>query len=200
MQFTNKPKMKIVFASNNEHKVRELQQIVGTHHQLISLAEIGITEDIPEPYETLEENALAKAQFVFQRTGFAAFADDTGLEVNALNGQPGVYSARYAGPQRNANDNMKKLLQSLENQEDRSAQFRTVIAWGNPQGENQLFEGIVRGEILHAPIGHEGFGYDPIFCPETYTESFAQLSASQKNSISHRGRAVQKFIQFLNTL
>ena len=190
--------MKIVFASNNAHKTREIQQIVGSKHQIVSLAEIGIHEDIPEPYETLQENALAKALFVHQRTGLAAFADDTGLEVWALGGAPGVYSARYAGEEKSPEANMAKLLREMDGQQDRAAQFRTVIAWIDAQGQQQLFEGAVAGRILQARQGDEGFGYDPIFAAEGHTRSFAQLSADEKNAISHRGIATRKFVDFLS--
>jgi XTP/dITP diphosphohydrolase len=188
--------MKIVFASNNAHKVREIQQIVGDAHQIVTLAEIGILDDIPEPFETLEENAMAKASFVFERTGLCTFADDTGLEVSALGGAPGVYSARYAGEAKDPLANMAKLLHELHGNPQRNAQFRTVIAWLAP-GEAQYFEGVVEGVILNAATGTGGFGYDPIFAPEGRPESFAELGAEEKNKISHRGRAVQKFVDFL---
>lgn len=191
--------MKIVFASNNRHKIREIQDIVGSTHQIIAMADMGITDDIPEPYETFEENARAKAEYVHKRTGLAAFADDSGLEVDALDGAPGVYSARYAGPAKSDEANNAKLLGALRNTQNRKAQFRTVIAFAY-RGEYRYFEGVVKGEILEKPIGTQGFGYDPLFKPEGYELSFAQLSMAEKSSISHRGRAVRHFIDHLKLI
>lgn len=197
----------IVFATNNEHKLSEVRQILGDRYEVRSLKEIGCNTDIPETHETLQENALQKAEYVKQFYGFDCFADDTGLEVTALDGKPGIYSARYAtieeegwtptSNDHNSQDNMQKLLQMLEGKEDRSAQFRTVIAF--IQGEEKyFFEGVVKGNITMTKHGTDGFGYDPIFRPHGYKETFAEMTSEEKNKISHRGRAVQKFVEFLN--
>lgn len=191
--------MKIVFATNNKNKAKEIQQIVGTQHQIVSLADIGITEDIPEPYETLEENAMAKAEYVWQRKQLPVFGDDTGLEVEALDGAPGVYSARYAGSAKNSEDNMQKLLQELSSKNNRKARFRTVVAC-IVDGKKHYFEGIVDGEIATNKQGEDGFGYDPIFLPEGLATSFAEMDADAKNEISHRGRAMRKLIDFIKQL
>ncbi|MGL5682499.1 MAG: non-canonical purine NTP diphosphatase [Marinifilaceae bacterium] len=188
--------MKIVFATNNKHKVAEIQKAVGDTVQVVTLAEMNITEEIPEDQDTLQGNALQKAHYIKEHYGFDCFADDTGLEIAALDGRPGVYSARYAGPNCSPDDNMNKVLAEMEGVTNRAARFRTVIAL-ILNGEEHLFEGEVDGEILTERHGAEGFGYDPIFRPDGYTESFAQMPMDLKNSISHRGRATAKFIAFL---
>ncbi|MCF8363537.1 MAG: non-canonical purine NTP diphosphatase [Prolixibacteraceae bacterium] len=189
--------MKLVFATNNKHKSAEVQKILGNRFEILSLADIGCNEDIPETAETLEGNALQKAHFVYQRYGYNCFADDTGLEVEALDMAPGIYSARYAGPQKDSNDNMQKLLGEMDKINNRKARFRTVIAL-IIDGKEWLFEGVVDGEILENPRGVQGFGYDPVFQPEGFDESFAEMDLSLKNTISHRGRATAKLIDFLN--
>lgn len=189
--------MKLVFASNNKNKIKEIQSILNGTIQLLSLEDIGCHEDIPETADTIEGNAILKANYVTERYGYDCFADDTGLEVRALNGEPGVYSARYAGEQKNAEDNMNKLLEALKDQENRSAQFKTVIAL-NLNGEQHLFTGLVQGNITLDKTGNHGFGYDPIFQPEGYHETFAELSAEIKNKISHRAKATEQLIDFLN--
>ena len=190
--------MKLVFASNNSNKIKEIQNILNGSIQLLSLEEIGCHEEIPETAATIEGNAILKANYVTEKYGYDCFADDTGLEVTALNGEPGVYSARYAGEQRNADDNMNKLLNALKDKSDRSAQFKTVIAL-NLNGEQQLFTGLVKGEITSTKAGTHGFGYDPIFQPEDYSETFAELSSEIKNKISHRAKATGQLIDFLNS-
>jgi XTP/dITP diphosphohydrolase len=189
--------MNLVFASNNKNKIKEIQSILPETIKILSLEEIGCFEDIPETAATIEGNAILKADYVTQKYGYDCFADDTGLEVAALNGEPGVYSARYAGEQRDANDNMDKLLDALLHQSDRRAQFKTVIAL-NLNGEQHLFTGIAKGNITLHKTGNHGFGYDPIFQPENYTETFAELSSEIKNKISHRAKATQQLIDFLN--
>ena len=191
--------MKLVFASNNKHKITEIQQLVGSKFQILSLEAIGCTEDIPETAATIEGNAILKARYVYEKYGFSCFADDTGLEINALHGEPGVYSARYAGLQRNSEDNMNLVLEKLRNETNRAAQFRTVIALYLGQ-EQYLFEGIVEGQITLEKRGTNGFGYDPIFQPEDYTTTFAQMTLEEKANLSHRGRAVVKLIDFLDRM
>ena len=203
--------MKLVFATNNQHKLQEVRQILGDRFEVMGLADIGCHEDIPETAETLEGNALQKARYVKEHYDLDCFADDTGLEVRALNGAPGVHTARYAelfgtGETHDSNANMREthdsnanmnlLLRNLENKTDRHARFRTVFALIY-QGEEHFFEGIVEGEILHERHGSEGFGYDPVFEPEGRGVSFAEMSANEKNAISHRGRATQKLVEFL---
>jgi XTP/dITP diphosphohydrolase len=188
--------MELVFATNNQHKLQELQAILGNEFKLLSLKDIGCIEEIPEEQETLEGNANQKAAFVFNKYGYNCFADDTGLEIEALNGDPGVYSARYAGEEKSAEANMKKVLKKLAKINNRKARFRTVISLIIEGKENQ-FEGIVNGTILNEKRGGSGFGYDPIFEPEGFTESFAEMELTEKNKISHRGRAVQKLVGFL---
>lgn len=190
--------MNLVFASNNKNKIKEIQSILPDSIKILSLEEIGCHEDIAETADTIEGNAILKADYVTKNYGYDCFADDTGLEVTALNGVPGVYSARYAGEHRDANDNMDKLLGALSDQSDRSAQFKTVITL-NLKGEQHLFTGIVKGTITLTKAGNEGFGYDPIFQPENYTETFAQLPLEIKNKIGHRGKATQQLIDFLNS-
>ena len=189
--------MKIVFATNNAHKLREVQQTVGDKFEIVSLRECGVVEDIPENEPTLEGNALAKARYIYSRTGLSCFADDTGLEVDALGGEPGVRSARYATDGHDDEANKRLLLERMEGKGNRGAQFRTAMAL-ILDGEEYLFEGVVRGEILTQECGDGGFGYDPLFAPEGRSESFAEMSAEEKNAISHRGRAVRKLAEFLN--
>ena len=185
--------MQLVFASSNKNKISEIQSMLPETIQILSLEDIGCFEEIPETADTIKGNAILKANYVTSKYGYDCFADDTGLEVAALNGEPGVFSARYAGEQRNSDDNMNKLLDNLSN---RKAQFKTVIAL-NINGKQELFTGIAEGEITLDKIGSKGFGYDPIFQPLGYKETFAQLSLEIKNEISHRGKATQKLINFL---
>lgn len=188
--------MKLVFATNNAHKLREVQQVVGENFEIVSLRECGITEDIPENEPTLEGNAFVKARYIHSRTGLDCFADDTGLEVDTLNGEPGVRSARYATDGHDDEANKRLLLERMEGKDNRAAQFRTALAL-ILGGEEYLFEGIVRGCILHTQRGKGGFGYDPLFAPEDDERSFAEMSDEEKNAISHRGRAVRKLAEFL---
>ena len=188
--------MKIVFATNNQHKLSEIRQILGGRVEVLSLNDIGCNVDIPETGSTLEENALQKAQYVYDHYHIDCFADDTGLEVDALNGAPGVYSARYAGDGHDSEANMTKLLNELGENNNRSARFRTVIALIQ-QGEVHEFEGIVNGQIIRERRGGEGFGYDPIFQPDGYDQTFAELGLDIKNQISHRARATRKFAKYL---
>ncbi|MDR3653990.1 MAG: non-canonical purine NTP diphosphatase [Paludibacter sp.] len=187
---------KLVFATNNTHKLSEVKAILEPKFSIISLADLNCNEDIPETAETLEGNALLKAKYIHGKFGFDCFADDTGLEVDTLNGEPGVYSARYAGEDHNAQNNMTKLLSLLGNCPNREAHFRTVIALIK-NGETSFFEGRIDGSISLQPMGNSGFGYDPIFVPKGKTVSFAQLSAEEKNTISHRALAVNKLVEFL---
>ncbi len=193
--------MRIVFATNNAHKLSEIRSILGAEFQVLSLADIGCHADIPETADTLEGNAMLKAQYVVDHYHVSCFADDTGLEVEALNGAPGIYSARYAGENHDSEANMDKLLANLEEKNNRKARFRTVIALLITENGNttysHLFEGIVNGSITYERHGSEGFGYDPIFMPEGYNQTFAQLGADIKNTISHRAKAVEKLAQFL---
>ncbi len=189
--------MKIVFATNNSNKILEIQSMLPNNIEIISLESIGCHEDIPETAETIEGNAIQKANYVLDKYGFDCFADDTGLEVTTLNNEPGVFSARYAGEQRNADDNMNKLLSKLENESNRKAQFKTVICL-NLKGKQYLFTGIAKGVITLQKTGNGGFGYDPIFRPEGYSETFAEISLEIKNEISHRGKATRELIEFLN--
>ena len=191
--------MKLVFATNNAHKLREVSQVVGDEFTLISLRECGIVEDIPEEQPTLEGNALQKARYIYARTGLDCFADDTGLEVDALGGEPGVRSARYATDGHDDEANKRLLLERMEGIEARGAQFRTAIAL-IIGGKEYLFEGIVRGHITTEEKGEGGFGYDPLFVAEGCEQSFAEISAEEKNAISHRGRAVRKLAEFLQGL
>ena len=189
--------MKIVFATNNEHKLSEIRAILGPQFEVVSLADIGCHEDIPETGTTLEDNALMKAEYIHDHYHIDCFADDTGLEVEALNGAPGVYSARYAGGAgHDSQANMNKLLAELGNNNNRKARFRTVIAL-ILHGETTLFEGICNGDIIREKRGGEGFGYDPIFQPTGYEQTFAELGSDVKNHISHRARAVAKLAEFL---
>ena len=188
--------MELVFATNNWHKLEEVQQILGGAFRLLTPADCGIAEEIPEEQPTLEGNALQKARYIHERTGKNCFADDTGLEVEALGGEPGVYSARYAGESKDAGDNMDLLLVNLQGQSNRNARFRTAIALILDNSE-YLFEGIVDGTIRETKSGSEGFGYDPIFQPDGYDVTFAEMDLPSKNVISHRGRAIRKLVEFL---
>jgi len=188
--------LKLVFATNNLNKLMEVQALMPANIQLLSLEDIGCLEDIPETAPTIEGNAIQKANYLKTNYGYDCFADDTGLEVNALNGAPGVYSARYAGEQKNADDNMVKLLENLKKNEDRSAQFKTVIAL-KLGSETHTFTGICKGTIIHQKTGDKGFGYDPIFKPEGYKKTFAEMELILKNQIGHRGKAIQQLIDFL---
>lgn len=187
----------LVFATNNLHKLEEVRDILGGSFRIASLKEIGCTDDIPETADTLEGNSLQKARYVKEKFGYDCFADDTGLEVEALGGAPGVFSARYAGPGHDSEANMQKLLKELERKTNRQAQFRTVVAL-ILEGREYTFEGIVRGTILTERRGTAGFGYDPVFVPEGYAETFAEMGSEEKNRISHRARAVQKLADFLH--
>lgn len=191
--------MKLVFATNNAHKLREVSQVVGDKFTLITPRECGIDEDIPEEQPTLEGNALQKARYIYARTGLDCFADDTGLEVDALGGEPGVRSARYATDGHDDEANKRLLLERMQGVEARGAQFRTAIAL-IIGGKEYLFEGIVRGHITTEEKGEGGFGYDPLFVAEGCEQSFAEISAKEKNAISHRGRAVRKLAEFLQGL
>lgn len=188
--------MKLVFATNNRHKLEEVRAIVGDRVEVLSLNDINCHDDIPETADTLQGNALIKARYIYDKFGVDCFADDTGLEVDALGGEPGVYSARYAGEECCSEANMHKLLHNLTGKIDRNAQFRTVIAL-IINGEEKLFNGIVKGTIAEEKMGDSGFGYDPIFIPEGFSESFAQMSSEQKNSISHRYRATKQLSDYL---
>ena len=188
--------MQLVFASNNKHKIQEIQALVPTDYQILSLEDIGCFEEIPETANTIEGNAILKANYVTKNYGYPCFADDTGLEVDALLGAPGVYSARYAGEQKNAEDNMNKLLHELGYITNRKAQFKTVICL-NINGTQQLFTGIINGKIIHEKTGLNGFGYDPIFVADGSDKTFAELSLQEKASISHRGIAVTQLLAFL---
>ena len=188
--------MKFVFASNNPNKIKEIQQLLPNSIQILSLESIGCHEEIQETANSIEGNAILKANYITATYGYNCFADDTGLEVDSLNGEPGVYSARYAGEQKDANDNMNKLLENLLDKENRKAQFKTVIAL-NLDGKQYLFTGMARGEITLKRSGNKGFGYDPIFKPEGFNETFAELSMDIKNQISHRGKATKMLIDFL---
>ena len=191
--------MKIVFATNNPNKLKEIQSLIPKEIEIISLKEIGCNEDIPETGDTLEANAFQKAHYIKDNFNYDCFADDTGLEIDELNGDPGVYSARYAGPERNANANMNKILNELKGKKNRKAKFRTAIAL-TLNNEEHLFEGEINGHISDVKQGNEGFGYDPIFIPENDIRSFAQMSMQEKGAISHRGRAVKKLVAYLKNL
>ena len=191
--------MQLVFATNNPNKILELQSMLPENIKIISLESISCFVDIPETSHSIEGNAIQKANYVLEKYGYNCFADDTGLEVQALNGEPGVFSARYAGEQRNVDDNMNKLLSELKNKSNRKAQFKTVICL-NIKGQQHLFTGIAKGEIILEKTGNGGFGYDPIFQPDGYKQTFAEISLSEKNIISHRGKATQQLIRFLEAL
>ncbi|KAA6337931.1 Nucleoside triphosphate pyrophosphohydrolase [termite gut metagenome] len=189
---------KLVFATNNPHKLEEVSLILGSKIKLLNLNDINCDVDIPETADTIEGNALLKARYIYENYHLNCFADDTGLEIEALNNEPGVYSARYAGEEKDSQANMMKVQQELEGKENRKARFRTVIAL-ILNGKEYLFEGIVRGEIIKEKRGSSGFGYDPIFMPEGYDKTFAELGNDVKNTISHRAAAVNKLCEFLNS-
>ena len=189
--------MKIVFATNNSNKLSEIKSLVPSSIEILSLRDIDCNEELPETNPTIEDNALQKARYVFDNYGFNCFADDTGLAINALGGEPGVYSARYAGKNAKAEDNIKKVLTNLKDETDRDAEFRTVIAL-IINGDETLFEGNCKGSITRKKIGKEGFGYDPIFIPEGFEKTFAELTKAEKGVISHRGKAVKNLVRFLS--
>lgn len=190
--------LSLVFATNNKHKLKEVQHALGDKVSIITLEKVGITEEIPEDFDTLQDNALQKARYVYHKTGLSCFADDTGLEVEALSWEPGVYSARYAGESKNPKDNIRKLLDNLKGVQNRKARFRTVIAL-ILNGQEYLFDGVVWGKIIDQERGSSGFGYDPIFVPDGFQETFAEMPLSLKNQISHRGRAIEEFSKFLKS-
>lgn len=189
--------MKICFATNNQHKIQEVNKLLGKGFELVSLEQIGCFEELPEEQDTLEGNSQQKAEFVYQHYGISCFADDTGLEVKALGGAPGVYSARYAGDERNGEKNIQMLLKNLNGIHQREAQFRTVITFIAENKESVQFEGVVEGEIITEKAGSEGFGYDPVFLPKGYDRTFAQMSMEEKNTISHRANAVNRLVSYL---
>ncbi|MCL8007789.1 non-canonical purine NTP diphosphatase [Gelidibacter japonicus] len=191
--------MQLVFATNNPNKLHEVQSLIPSSITLLSLEDIGCYEDVPETQDTIKSNAIQKASYIKEKYGYDCFADDTGLEVDALDGAPGVFSARYAGDQRNSEDNIQKLLESLKHSSNRKAQFKTVIAL-ELQGDQHQFTGICKGEITKNKSGTNGFGYDPIFKAEGYHKTFAELSLEEKNRIGHRGIAINQLVKFLNTL
>jgi XTP/dITP diphosphohydrolase len=193
---SNIPMREIIFATNNPHKLQEISQITEGRLLIHSLKELGFNEDIPETEDSIEGNAMLKAKTIFKRFGLPCFADDTGLEVNALHGAPGVYSARYAGENASYADNVNKLLMALENHSDRSARFKTVIAYIDKDSQ-MLFEGLINGKILLEAVGQNGFGYDPVFVPNGYQLSFAEMDAAIKNTLSHRAIASQKLADWL---
>ncbi len=191
--------MKIVFATHNQHKLLEVQKLLPKHINLLSLNDINCDEDIEETGQTLEENAHIKADYIYQNYDYSCFADDTGLEVKALDNKPGVFSARYAGKENDSEKNMQKLLDELDGISDRKAQFRTVIAF-YLEGKKYEFEGVCKGAIAYEKKGEKGFGYDPLFIPEGSEKSFAEMSQEEKNKISHRGKAIEKLVSFLEKL
>ena len=191
--------MKLVFVTNNYNKIKEVNTLIKTPIDLLNLEDINCHEDIPETSDTIAGNALQKAKYVFDNYGYNCFADDTGLEIESLNGAPGIYSARYAGEQKSAEDNVEKVLSALEGHTNRKAQFKTVIAL-IIDGQETLFEGIAKGEITTKKSGSEGFGYDPIFKPEGFDVTFSEMSMNEKNEISHRGKAVKKLVKHLTSL
>jgi XTP/dITP diphosphohydrolase len=191
--------MKLVFATNNLNKLKEVEALIPNHIELLTLQAIGCNEDIPETQTTIEGNAIQKAQYIKTNYGYDCFADDTGLEVEALKGEPGVFSARYAGEQRSAQDNMHKLLKELENNPNRNAQFKTVIAL-SLNNEITTFTGICKGEITHEKHGKNGFGYDPIFKAKGYHQTFAEIAIDEKNKIGHRGKAIAQLIHYFDTI
>ena len=191
--------MKILFATNNAHKLAEVQAVLGDSYTLVTPRDCGVTEEIPETQPTLEGNALQKARYLYERTGLDCFADDTGLEVEALGGAPGVHSARYATDGHDFAANNRLLLRNLEGQTNRRARFRTVISL-LLGGEEHLFEGVVQGRIIDHEQGSEGFGYDPLFIPDGYDRTFAQMTTEQKNAVSHRARAVRKLADYLHSI
>ena len=188
----------VIFATGNQHKIREVNEILKAQIKVVSHLEFGISDQLPEPFDNMHQNAESKAQYVYERVGIACFAEDSGLEVDALDMRPGVYSARYAGEHRVPDDNINKVLDELHGKQDRSAQFRSVIAYIN-EDQVYYFEGVVRGTILHERKGKGGFGYDPVFVPEGYDKSFAELPSSTKAKISHRAKSMNKLIDWLLT-
>ena len=191
--------MKLIFATNNQHKVDEIRSVIDKNLELITLQEAGIDIDIPEPYNTLKENASGKSRTIFDMTGINCFSEDTGLEVDSLGGEPGVKSARYAGDDRSFNANIEKLLSKLTDKTDRTARFRTVISL-IIDGRETLFEGICEGSIIKEKRGEQGFGYDPVFIPAGAAKTFAEMTMQVKNQFSHRKKAVEKLVAFLNSL
>lgn len=191
--------MQLVFATNNLNKLKEVQSLIPQHIKLLSLKDIGCFEDVPETQNTIAGNAIQKAEYIKAHYGYDCFADDTGLEVLALNKEPGVYSARYAGEQRDSEDNMNLLLANLKDKASRQAQFKTVVAL-HLNGNLETFTGICKGEITTEKHGEKGFGYDPIFKAEGYTKTFAEISLDEKNKIGHRGKAVKQLVDFLQSL
>jgi XTP/dITP diphosphohydrolase len=189
----------LVFATNNQHKLREIREITGNALRITSLSDLGLDADIPENQETIEGNARQKARFIYEKTGMDCFADDTGLEIASLDGRPGVYSARYAGEGCSFADNVRKVLKEMQGIEDRRACFRCAICLIY-KGNEYIFEGRVEGEITQSPSGADGFGYDPVFRPDKQSQTFAEMPPYLKNGLSHRGRAVQKMLQYLNRL
>jgi XTP/dITP diphosphohydrolase len=190
--------MKLYFATHNPNKLKEIAKMLPAGIELLGLADLGLTEDIPETSDTIEGNSLQKTQYVFDKHGVTCFGDDTGLEVAALKGAPGVYSARYAGPQCDSNDNMNLLLENLKGEKKRSARFKTVITYINAKGESKQFTGLANGVITETLSGKEGFGYDPIFLPDGKNKTFAEMPSYEKNKISHRARAFAQLIEYLN--
>lgn len=189
----------LVFATGNSHKLQEVQGLFKEGFALSCLKDVNITEEIPETADNLVDNALQKAWYVYKKCGIPCFADDTGLEVEALNGAPGVYSARYAGEQKDSKLNMLLLLKNMSGKTNRNARFRTIIAYIDENAQEHIFEGEIRGKIIENMAGENGFGYDPIFVPEGYDKTFAQLSSETKNKISHRARAMEKFLSYINS-
>lgn len=188
---------KLIFATNNQNKVDEIRNVIGNFFQVVSLKEAGIDIDIPEPFDTLEENASQKSRTIYKLTGESCFSEDTGLETDALNGEPGVKSARYAGEGKSADDNIKKLLQALHGIENRKASFRTVISL-IIEGNEQLFTGVCEGRLTYTPAGNKGFGYDSVFIPDGDTRTFAEMSLEDKNRFSHRKKATNQLLAFLS--
>lgn len=191
--------MRLIFATNNQHKVEEIRSVIGNKFEILTLKEAGINIDIPEPHDTLEDNATEKSKTIYQLTKTNCFSEDTGLEVNALDGEPGVKSARYAGDSRSFEANIEKLLMKLADKPDRKARFRTVVSVIT-NGRESLFEGICQGHIIKEKKGAAGFGYDPVFVPDGSTKTFAEMSLKEKNMYSHRRKAAEKLVAFLNTL
>lgn len=188
--------LKLIFATNNKNKIKEIKHLIGNSIELLNLEDIGCLEEIPETADTIKGNAIQKAEYIYKKYGYDCFADDTGLEIEALNGEPGVYSARYAGEQKNPEDNMNKVLEKLKEKSNRKAQFKTVIAL-IIDGKLTCFEGIVKGEITREKSGSEGFGYDPIFKPKGYDSTYSEMNLEVKNTMSHRAISTKKLIQFL---
>ena len=190
-------KTKLIFATHNENKLKEVQRLLPPHFKILSLDDIGCTEDIPETADSIDGNAIQKAEYIKKYYKYDCFADDTGLEVDALSGAPGIYSARYAGEEKNETANITKLLKEMENTENRKARFKTVIALKMNDHEI-LFQGICPGEIMRSPRGIKGFGYDPVFQPEGHSKTFAEMEMSEKSEISHRGKAMRQLIKYLS--